>query len=878
MLFYTALLLQDIFLHLPRLKKIDLSENSIQSIHGQSLSISQSLKHLYLSNNLLQIIPFEALEGFDLKDLDLSKNLLKSIFDVPFEEKLTVKVLNLEYNRISTLTPFAFQNFRNISVAKLAYNLIETLPDDSFNGANIIELDLSHCFVSHIQPQAFRGIEGTLQNLDLSFNNISQLPPEIFENASSLRTLNLDHQNKLRTRSKDSLRGEAQNYPRLLSLHRISMIGDPVASLSTDHIQKMSSLRSLRITNIGIHALTPEVFMGFGLGIEDVKISQGKLTSIMASAFSPLTGLKSLDLSENQIHRMDNNAFEGIGHSVHRLILHNALRMEAPPAKLLQKLTAVNYLDMSNNALSSIADNTFFESKNLLQLNLRFNKLSSLPHNLFDYNRVPKLQTLFLSFNNIKEIKESTFSRLEELEVLELNENEIQIIHSKAFHDLPNLKILNLAGNKVFVMEDEAFENLPRLQLLNLSHNRLNYINLEALVQLGTLSSFGIDISYNNIQRLNIISDTTILDTVQNPSEISLEENDEDEEDTIYITNSLDQKSSSSIEFMNLSHNNISFISPYFFVPISSTLIELDLSHNSLQNLSLAHLSGMRFLQTLKLGHNMLDTVEYNAFEDSKHIQIINFDNNMLRDLPPDLFDECVTLRAFSVAGNKIRALSDSTFKGTQLEILNVANNRLTRFPENALARVANTLTKLDLSGNGVSSLSQNQIECLQRLRWLDLSNNRIVVVGDSAFDTLHSLLHLDIAGNPLGRISTRLFSKVKDSLLHMHLSNMSLENLPEFDTFSHLLTLNFSYNRLTHMPPNFNKSFPNIKTLDLSGNDMSLNTVWNGISQVESLRIGKNPIKILTNDSFLKLERLHELDMSDLPLESVQVCETSLP
>lgn len=99
---------------------------------------------------------------------------------------------------------------------------------------------------------------------------------------------------------------------------------------------------------------------------------------------------------------------------------------------------------------------------------------------------------------------------------------------------------------------------------------------MDAFEQLGTLSSFNINLSYNNIQRL--IGDTEASEPVHQMSATD----EESEEVEAYIP-SLASVSSSSIESIDLSHNNISFISPHFFAPISSTLIELDISENRLQ-------------------------------------------------------------------------------------------------------------------------------------------------------------------------------------------------------------------------------------------------------------------------------------------------------
>jgi len=332
--------------------------------------------------------------------------------------------------------------------------------------------------------------------------------------------------------------------------------------------------------------------------------------------------------------------------------------------------------------------------------------------------------------------------------------------------------------------------------------------------------------------------------------------------------------SSSSIEGINLSYNNISYIAPHFFTPIGNTLLELDLSYNKLQNLSKAQLDGMKFLQRLHLEHNRLESLDYDTLRGIQGVQMVFLNGNSLRDITPDLFEGCTNLRVLSLHGNRIRALPDSLFKDSKLEILDVGDNLLVRFPESALSRTSTTLVRLDLSCNSISSLSPTQLEALTRLRWLNLASNRIVVIADGTFDGLQNLVHLDLSGNPLGRISVQWFESIKKHLLHLHLSNMSLESLPDFAKFSSLLTFNVSRNFLTYLPTNFGVNVSTLRTLDISTNEIPAppNTIWHTIPRLSSVSLQSNPIRVLSNDSFLQLDRLHHLDVSALPLELIQV------
>ena len=47
---------------------------------------------------------------------------------------------------------------------------------------------------------------------------------------------------------------------------------------------------------------------------------------------------------------------------------------------------------------------------------------------------------------------------------------------------------------------------------------------------------------------------------------------------------------------------------------------------------------------------------------------------------------------------------------------------------------------------------------------------------------------------------------------------------------------------------------------------------VWHTMDRLRSLSIANNPIKTLTNDSFLGLERLEVLDISYMDIDSIKV------
>lgn len=53
----------------------------------------------------------------------------------------------------------------------------------------------------------------------------------------------------------------------------------------------------------------PHQFVGYGFGVEELSISKARMKSIHARAFIHVRGLKLLDLSNNELHEIDENAF-----------------------------------------------------------------------------------------------------------------------------------------------------------------------------------------------------------------------------------------------------------------------------------------------------------------------------------------------------------------------------------------------------------------------------------------------------------------------------------------------------------------------------------------------------------------------------------------
>lgn len=77
-----------------------------------------------------------------------------------------------------------------------------------------------------------------------------------------------------------------------------------------------------------------------------------------------------------------------------------------------------------------------------------------------------------------------------------------------------------------------------------------------------------------------------------------------------------------SMKILDLSHNNISFISNRFFKAVELSLLELHLNHNEILKANRDVFGSMINLQILDLSHNRIFEVEQDTFRNMKNLQV----------------------------------------------------------------------------------------------------------------------------------------------------------------------------------------------------------------------------------------------------------------
>ncbi|XP_045480876.1 chaoptin [Harmonia axyridis] len=845
----------DLFSGLNELDTIDLTGNNLKEIDPSVFRDGMAkLTNLLLGHNQLGAIPYQAISPLKtLKDLDLSYNKITSmnpatevgIQNVNYNFVLNLDELRLDYNQITEIPTASFQLFNVLNKTYLDGNNLRFIGDNAFRQAKIKELYMRRCSLTELSPIAFDGLEDYLEILDLSGNNLQQLPIDLFDRMVLMKSLSLGD-NQLKTLSSADLFNSF-----LFTLNHLDVTGNENSDVSLQDIRRLKGLRFLSLTKINKNTLGPDDFKEFGVDLEELDIVNGGLQTIQSHTFRYVHGLKRIDFSENGINSIESNALYDIGHSLVSLKLSHGLSssMQNIPADPLKQLTHLEELDLSNNRIRNVPDTSFHFLKKLRTLELQDNIIENLQKGTFQGDIHSELEEIYLSFNNIRTIKQHTFVELPSLQEIFLDDNKIESLERRAFMNLENLKELDLKGNRISQISYETFQNLPELEYLDISYNKMTKFDFTMFDQVGTLAMFHVNMSHNNLKNLHFGSTEAEFGAMG---------------------------AHTNVKVLDLSFNNISSISRAFFKPAELSLTHLYISSNKILNVSMEVFGNMPHLQLLDISDNMIYELDFDTFRNTKRLQILDASNNRIADVPNDLFRFLKEIRIVNFSRNRLRALPDNLFREDAIEHVDLSHNIIGKLPLNSFSvPAARNLYELDLSWNSISSLSHGgMFSRFQSLNWLDLSHNRLAQIDAGTFRELPRLSSLDLSNNVQLTLEPNglTFHGLEDSLIHLNLDNVSLSQVPLLPT-PHLISLSLADNYLPTVPPEMATNLSALCELNLNNNDLtSVPIVTHSLPELRYLYMADNPITSLSNTSLLGVaDSLKELDIRNLDINELE-------
>jgi Leucine-rich repeat (LRR) protein len=158
------------------------------------------------------------------------------------------------------------------------------------------------------------------------------------------------------------------------------------------------------------------------------------------------------------------------------------------------------YLDISNNNIFKIQQGAFDPLVNLTTLYIGFNKLTdkSFPPNVFSKCR--SIQSIDFRFNQMQNVVQNIPVGIRHLCYVG---NKIKTLHSYGFKDLVNLQTLAFWEGEVETIEDNAFFGLSKITLLDFMQDHIrSALTNQTFVGLSSVDTLYLDL--NNISKIEV--------------------------------------------------------------------------------------------------------------------------------------------------------------------------------------------------------------------------------------------------------------------------------------------------------------------------------------------------------------------------------------
>ena len=211
---------------------------------------------------------------------------------------------------------------------------IVELPENVFRSLKISNLQLNNGKISKISPDAFRGLEDTLQGVNLADNDLSEVPVE------TLRTLRLLNSLDLTNNKIQYVPNNAFVTIRLKTL-KLSDNNLTIADGAFSGLEQ--SLKNLNLKGCSLKEVPKALSSLAGLAFLD--LAQNSIRELGNGLLSDLSSLTALNLERNVIQTLHPAVFYGVNDTLSSLSLLNNLLTSYPT----QAITSLSELRVSRN-------------------------------------------------------------------------------------------------------------------------------------------------------------------------------------------------------------------------------------------------------------------------------------------------------------------------------------------------------------------------------------------------------------------------------------------------------------------------------------------------------------------------------------------------
>ncbi|KAF9217955.1 cysteinyl-tRNA synthetase [Podila verticillata] len=483
--------------------RLNISHNQRMDLPLDFVQNCTILRELRMAYNDLGRVPGNVRSIIYLQVLDLRGNRIKDLEKAHLEDARELVTLLLQCNRLETI-PNSFQTFEYLRILNLSGNNFSKVPLVLCRIASLEELDLSFNEIADIPEEI--GQLSRLRKLLLFGNRIGPYLPSAIDRLLRLRKLDIRQNGILNLDAVSKL----PVLQELLVDYNINVI----LSGSFKALVKMSLIKC-NMTDINLS--------GTGETLTSLDLSSNKLSNLPPTLFENLRSLEVLILENNSI-----GSIAGIG-TMKRLkvlmIANNNLSSLPEEIGLLDSLIT---LDIHSNNLSELP--TAIWRLSLISLNVSSNLLDTFPdppkstslnggsfsNSALTYLEGPmqmsspssspspsrpkhlpiplpsqntcvpyspplamSLHSLCLSDNRLPDEVMYPLSYFTNLQILNLSHNYIAEIPRNKIPNVGHIVELYLSGNQLTSLPAEDIERLRNLRVLHVNGNRLTTLPAE---------------------------------------------------------------------------------------------------------------------------------------------------------------------------------------------------------------------------------------------------------------------------------------------------------------------------------------------------------------------------------------------------------------
>ncbi|XP_058076466.1 receptor-like protein EIX1 [Magnolia sinica] len=730
------------------LVSLDLSYNNFHGEVPHRFSQLPNLEELWLgsTDDNLRVDWSEFLEGSwrKLKKLDLSFSQLHGGIPNSIWNMTSLESLSLSFSEnITGSIPRAITKLINLeSLSLYGYKMHAAIPDWLHELKNLKHLSLQDCMLTGPIPAAHLGGLSSLEELDLSRNQLNGNIPAALGGLSSLLYLSLLG-NQLNGNIPASLGG-------LSSLEELILSGNQYNGNIPAALGGLSSLVYLDLSMNQLNGNIPAALGGLS-SLQTLSLGENQLNGTIPTTLGQLSNLYWLDLSYNSLTgNVSESLFENLKKLMSLHLSSNSLVFVphsdwAPPFQLsyldlgschlgprfplwLRTQKYVGLLDLSNTTISGIIPTWFWDlTPQLLKLKLSNNQIFGQLPNPF---KMQPWAIIDLSLNNFSGPIPCI---LNGARVLDLSNNQFSApIPPNFTSTMQYLEYFSAKGNQINGTIPSFIEGMKSLIVLDLSRNNIggiiplslgNCVALEA-VDLSNNRLLGeIPRSLGQLRRLR----------------------------TMHLSNNslsgkilLSLKKSAGLETIDLGYNNFSGHISTWISKSFPTLRILCLRSNKFTGNIPPQLLNLTSLQLLDVAQNCLSGSIPQSFENlmaMKNEQKINhvlfhggiessyYKENLLVSMKGLVFEYTRTVllvTCMNLSRNNLSGEIPEGFTGLLgLRALNLSGNHLTGKIPDKIGKLA-LLESLDFSENQLSGTIPLSMSNLTFLSCLNLSFNNL--------------------------------------------------------------------------------------------------------------------------------------------------------